>query len=91
MDRLVFAALDALAPNVFGALEIVKPDTLIRWHRAGFRAYGVENMRILGDLDLVPTNRTTDAYAALVANGFSEKPGYGIPPDCHHLPVLHEH
>jgi hypothetical protein len=43
MDRLVFAALYALAPNVFGALEIVKPDTVIRWHRAGFRAYGVEN------------------------------------------------
>jgi hypothetical protein len=54
--------------------------------------YPEPNMRILGDLDvLVPTNRTTDAYAALVANGFSEKPGYGIPPDCHHLPVLHEH
>jgi hypothetical protein len=26
-----------------------------------------------------------------VANGFSEKPGYAIPPDCHHLPVLHEY
>ena len=54
--------------------------------------YPQPNMRFLGDLDvLVPTNRTKDAYAALMANGFSEKPGYGIPADCHHLPVLHEH
>jgi hypothetical protein len=54
--------------------------------------YPQPNMRFLGDLDvLVPSHRTNDAYAALAANGFSEKPGYGIPPDCHHLPVLHEH
>jgi Uncharacterised nucleotidyltransferase len=54
--------------------------------------YPQPNMRFLGDLDiLVPANRTKDAYAALLAKGFSEKPGYGIPPDCHHLPVLHEY
>src|SRR6266480_752375 len=27
-----------LFPDVRGALAIVKPDTVIRWHRAGFRA-----------------------------------------------------
>ena len=55
--------------------------------------YPQPNMRFLGDLDvLVPTNRATDAYAALMANGFGEKPEDGIPPpDHHHLPVLHEH
>jgi hypothetical protein len=54
--------------------------------------YPQPNMRFLGDLDvLVPTNRTQDAYAALTANGFSEEPGYLIAPDCHHLPVLHDH
>jgi hypothetical protein len=26
-------------PNIVGALTIVKPDTVIRWHRAGFRLY----------------------------------------------------
>jgi hypothetical protein len=36
---MVFAGLYALAPNVLDALEIVKPDTVIRWHRAGFRTY----------------------------------------------------
>ena len=35
-DRMVFAGLYALAPGVLAALQIVKPDTVIRWHRAGF-------------------------------------------------------
>jgi hypothetical protein len=38
-DRMVFAGLYALAPSILDALKIVKPDTVIRWHRAGFRAY----------------------------------------------------
>jgi hypothetical protein len=36
---LVFAALYHLAPGVMDALKIVKPETVIRWHRAGFRVY----------------------------------------------------
>jgi Uncharacterised nucleotidyltransferase len=53
--------------------------------------YPQPNMRFLGDLDvLVPTNRATDAYAALMANGFSEKPGQAYPPDHHHLHMLLE-
>src|SRR5258705_4817691 len=39
IDRLVFAGLYRLAPGVLDALKIVRPETLIRWHRAGFRAY----------------------------------------------------
>src|SRR5260221_2412723 len=39
IDRLVFAGLYRLAPGVLGALKIVRPETVIRWHRAGFRAY----------------------------------------------------
>src|SRR3989337_1184797 len=39
VDRLVFARLYYLAPGVLTALKIVKPETVIRWHRAGFRAY----------------------------------------------------
>ena len=39
VDRLVFAGLYHLAPGVLDALKIVKPETVIRWHRAGFRAY----------------------------------------------------
>jgi hypothetical protein len=39
VDRLVFAGLYRLAPGVLDALKILKPQTVIRWHRAGFRAY----------------------------------------------------
>ncbi len=39
IDRLIFVGLFRLFPDVRGALAIVKPDTVIRWHRAGFRAY----------------------------------------------------
>jgi hypothetical protein len=39
MDRLIFVGLYRLVPNTIEALTIVKPDTVIRWHRAGFRSY----------------------------------------------------
>src|ERR1700738_3435343 len=38
-DRLILVGLYRLAPTVLGALEIVKPETVIKWHRAGFRSY----------------------------------------------------
>jgi hypothetical protein len=38
-DRLIFVGLYRLVPNTITALTIVKPDTVIRWHRAGFRSY----------------------------------------------------
>src|SRR5712664_2829013 len=37
IDRLVFAGLYRLAPGVLDALKIVRPEIVIRWHRAGFR------------------------------------------------------
>ena len=39
IDRLVFAGLYRVAPGALDALKIVRPETVIRWHRAGFRAY----------------------------------------------------
>ena len=39
MDRLIFVGLYHLVPNTIKALTIVKPDTVIRWHRAGFRLH----------------------------------------------------
>ena len=39
IDRLIFAGLYGLAPNALSALAIVRPETVIRWHRAGFRWY----------------------------------------------------
>jgi hypothetical protein len=37
IDRLVFAGLYHLAPEVLDAVKIPKPETIIRWHRTGFR------------------------------------------------------
>jgi len=39
MDRLIFVGLSRLAPSTLNALTIVKPETVVRWHRAGFRSY----------------------------------------------------
>src|SRR5487761_1614290 len=39
MDRLIFVGLHRLFPDVRSALAIVQPNTLVRWHRSGFRAY----------------------------------------------------
>lgn len=39
IDRLIFAGLYRLAPGALRALKVVKPETVIRWHRTGFRAY----------------------------------------------------
>src|SRR4029077_17137577 len=38
-DRLIFVGLYRLFPKACDALAIVKPDTIIRWHRAGFRSH----------------------------------------------------
>src|SRR5262245_15451566 len=39
IDRLVFAGLYRLVPGVLEAVKILNPETVVRWHRAGFRAY----------------------------------------------------
>jgi transposase InsO family protein len=38
-DRLVFILLYRLAPSVLNAMKIVRPETIVRWHRAGFRSF----------------------------------------------------
>jgi hypothetical protein len=38
-DRFLFVWLYHWFPSVLGAVAIVRPETIIRWHRAGFRAY----------------------------------------------------
>ena len=38
-DRLLFVWLSRLVPTTLAALAVVRPETAIRWHRAGFRAY----------------------------------------------------
>ena len=39
IDRLILRGICRLFPKTNGALAIVRPETVIRWHRAGFRSY----------------------------------------------------
>src|SRR6476660_6359571 len=38
-DSLFFVQLYRWFPSIIGVLQIIRPETLIRWHRAGFRSY----------------------------------------------------
>jgi hypothetical protein len=39
LDRLVLVQLSRWFPPILKVLAIVQPETVIRWHRAGFRNY----------------------------------------------------
>jgi len=39
IDRLLLVWLSRLVPTTLEALTVVRPETVIRWHRAGFRTY----------------------------------------------------
>jgi transposase InsO family protein len=38
-DRWFFVQLYRLFPSILRVLTIIRPETLVRWHRAGFRSY----------------------------------------------------
>ena len=38
-DRAILIWLTRLWPNLIGLARVVQPDTILRWHRSGFRAY----------------------------------------------------
>src|SRR5713101_8362214 len=38
-DRVIFVWLYRLRPSVLRALSVIEPETVIRWHRMGFRLY----------------------------------------------------
>jgi hypothetical protein len=39
IDRLLLVGLYRLSPSVLQVLKIMRPETLIRWHRAGFSSF----------------------------------------------------
>jgi hypothetical protein len=53
-DRLVFVGLYRLAPGILDALAIVRPDTVVRWHQAGFRSFWRWKSRRRGGRPTVP-------------------------------------
>jgi hypothetical protein len=54
VDRLLFVWLYCLFPSLLSAAVIVKPDTIIRWHRKGFRLYWRWKSRCRGGRPKVP-------------------------------------
>src|SRR5690349_17037454 len=53
-DRLLFVGLYRLVPGIVDALAIVRPETVIRWHRAGFRSFWRWKSRRRGGRPRVP-------------------------------------
>src|SRR5262249_36212850 len=47
-DRLFLVTLYRWFPSVLRAITIVRPETLVRWHGAGFRRYWRWKSRVLG-------------------------------------------
>src|SRR6266436_808909 len=53
-DRLLFVWLYRLFPSALNAVTIVQPETIIRWHRTGFRLYWRWKSRSRGGRPKVP-------------------------------------
>ena len=53
-DRLLFVWLYRLFPSGLDAITIVQPETLIRWHRTGFRLYWRWESRSRGGRPRIP-------------------------------------
>jgi len=47
-DRLFFVQLYRWFPSVLNVITVIRPETLVRWHRAGFRCYWRWKSRALG-------------------------------------------
>jgi hypothetical protein len=56
IDRLLLTWMVQLWPNLLGVVQVVKPETVLRWHRAGFRAFWRWKSRLgQGDRRLIVT------------------------------------
>jgi hypothetical protein len=55
IDRLTFVCLYRLLPGVRDAPAIVKPETVVKWHRAGFRLYWRWKSKARGGRPTVPS------------------------------------
>ena len=53
-DRLLFVWLYRRFPSVLNAVTIIQPETIIRWHRTGFRLYWRWKSRCRGGRPKVP-------------------------------------
>ena len=54
VDRLMFVWLYRLCPGMVKAIAIIRPETVIRWHRMGFRAFWHWKSRSGGGRPAIP-------------------------------------
>jgi transposase InsO family protein len=73
-DRLFLVMLYRWFPSVLKAMMIIRPETLVRWHRAGFRWYWRWKSRSLGGRPKIDAE-----LRALIRRMSAENPLWGAP------------
>src|SRR5258705_7760819 len=73
-DRLFFIQLYRWFPAILQVLTIIQPDTLVRWHRAGFRCYWRWKSRPRGGRPPIETE-----LRVLIGRMSVENPLWGAP------------
>jgi hypothetical protein len=73
-DRWFFIQLYRWFPSVLKAITIVRPETLVRWHRAGFRRYWRWKSRFLGGRPQIDAD-----LRALIRRMSADNPLWGAP------------
>src|SRR5437773_9280558 len=73
-DRLFLVHLYRWFPSVLKAITIIRPETLVRWHRAGFRRYWRWKSRSLGGRPRIAAD-----LRALIRQMSAENPLWGAP------------
>jgi hypothetical protein len=73
-DRLFLIQLYRWFPSVLKAITIVRPETLVRWHRAGFRRYWCWKSRSLGGRPQIDAD-----LRALIRRMSVDNPLWGAP------------
>ena len=73
-DRWFFIQLYRWFPSILQVLTIIRPETLVRWHRAGFRCYWRWKSRPLGGRPQIDTE-----LRALIRRMSVENPLWGAP------------
>src|ERR1700730_11093692 len=73
-DRWFFIQLYRWSPSILLALTIIRPETLVRWHRAGFRCYWRSKSRRRGGRPQIETE-----LRRLIRRMSIENPLWGAP------------
>jgi hypothetical protein len=73
-DRLFLVMLYRWFPSILKAITIIRPETLVRWHRAGFRRYWRWKSRSLGGRPQIDAD-----LRALIRRMSVDNPLWGAP------------